>query len=284
MKKNLYIHTNNKQFIGAQVAKYAVERNPAHHDIKVHYINVDELQPFKQFAGVSYLRGGKLVTYDPQDLQSFTLSRFMPPQLSGYEGRAIVIDPDIFALDNIQPLFELDLQGASIAACHKKDAWDTSVMLMDCAKLHKWNMQSILDRLRNKNLDYTDQMSLKNQPDGSIKEIPRIWNNLDTLTPDTKSLHTTDRLTQPWKTGLSIDFTRSSPGTYFGIIPKKPFLKLRGKWPSTYQKHPNPKIDKAFFILLKGAIENGYVSQADVDNAIAKGYVRKDIRACLEGL
>ena len=39
-----------------------------------------------------------------EDLQSFTPLRFMPPQLMGYEGRAIVIDPDVFAVGDVYEL------------------------------------------------------------------------------------------------------------------------------------------------------------------------------------
>ena len=38
------------------------------------------------------------------DLQSFTPLRFMPPELMGYQGRAVVVDPDVFAVGDV---FEL---------------------------------------------------------------------------------------------------------------------------------------------------------------------------------
>ena len=96
----------------------------------VRIINVDNLPVFESFAGKTYLRGGKEITYDPQDLQSFTLSRFMPPEEMRFEGRAIVIDPDIFATSDISPLMNLDMEGKAIAACKKGDAWQSSSMLM----------------------------------------------------------------------------------------------------------------------------------------------------------
>ena len=45
------------------------------------------------------------------DLQSFTPLRFLPPQLMGYQGRAVVIDPDIFATGDIWELLSRDMAG-----------------------------------------------------------------------------------------------------------------------------------------------------------------------------
>ena len=35
----------------------------------------------------------------------------MPPELMGYQGRAVVIDPDIFAIGDIWELLTRDMQG-----------------------------------------------------------------------------------------------------------------------------------------------------------------------------
>ena len=66
----------------------------------------------------------------------------MPPELMGFKGRAIVVDPDIFALHktNISELFDLDLGGYDLAACwrEQKKAWASSLMILDFAKLKHW--------------------------------------------------------------------------------------------------------------------------------------------------
>lgn len=287
MKKIIYIHTNNKQILGAYLAKYAIEKNLSDKSIIVKFLNVDELAPFKNFSGKKYLRGGKELVYDPNDLQSFTLSRFMPPEMNGYEGRAMVIDPDIFAIKDISPLFNMDMEGKSIICCAKKDAYDTSMMVLDCAKLRHWKMENILSDLVNKKVDYVDQMSLKKEitdHPNSIKTVERIYNNLDTLTPDTYLLHTTDRLTQPWRTGLKIDFIRNSPGKYFKIIPKKWLLKVRGKWPSKYQRHPDKNIEIFFLKLLKDALKTGKVSKKLLEEEVNKKHVRSDVFIALNSL
>lgn len=274
--KTVFIHTNNKQYIGAVLGKFSIERYlPNGSDITVKIINVDNLPVFKAFTGKTYLRGGKVITYDPYDLQSFTLSRFMPPEEMHFEGRALVIDPDIFANGDITQLMNMDMNGKAIAACKKGDSWQSSSMLMDCSKLTHLKISDLLSKLEKKEIDYTDIMSLKKE--SSILEIPSIWNSLDTLTPETKLLHTTNRLTQPWRTGLPIDFTRSPMLKIFGIIPREPIQKLLGKYPTKYQQHPNKNIEVFFLSLVKDALSSGALTEEDVRKEIEEGHVRKDM-------
>ena len=152
--KKVFIHTNNKQHIGAVLGKFSIERKlPQDSDITVSIINVDSLPIFKTFAGKTYLRGGKEIVYDLNDLQSFTLSRFMPPEEMNFQGRALVIDPDIFAIGDITPLMNLDMQGCAIAACKKGDSWQSSSMLMDCSKLTHLKISDLLSKLEKKEVD-----------------------------------------------------------------------------------------------------------------------------------
>lgn len=276
MEQKVFIHTNNKQGIGAVLAKFAIERSlPKDSPIKVEILNVDSLEEFKNFSGKKYLRGGKEISYDPKDLQSFTLSRFMPPELMGYKGRSIVIDPDIFAIGDITALMNMDLEGKPLAACKKKDAWDTSVMVMDNEKLKHWKITDFLKALENKQTDYVEIMSLKFEPE--IKELSRNWNSLDELKPETKMLHTTNRLTQPWRTGLLIDFTINPMPKIFGIIPREPIHKLLGKYPTHYQPHPDKKIEEWFFSLVRNSLKSGAVTKEDITKEISAGHVRKDL-------
>ncbi len=274
--KKVFIHTNNKQYLGALLSKYSIERSlPTDTDIFVQIINVDSIDEFKEFAGKTYLRGGKEVVYDPNDLQSFTLSRFMPPEEMHFEGRAIVIDPDIFAISDISPLMNMDMEGKAIAACKKGDAWQSSSMVMDCSKLTHLKISNLLQKLESRELDYKDIMSLKKET--SVKEISSIWNSLDKLTPETKLLHTTNRLTQPWRTGLPIDFIRNPMPKIFGIIPREPIHMMLGKYPTKYQKHPDAQIEKFFMDLIKDALEVGVLCSTDIQKEIDLGHVRKDI-------
>lgn len=272
--RKVFIQANDKQLLGAKLAKFAIERRSK--DVPVEILNVDAEPVFKAFSGKTYLRQGRELTYDPLDLQSFTLSRFLPPERMGYQGMAVVIDPDIFAIRDLNELFASGTDGKSVAACRKKDAWDSSVMLLDCAKLRDWKVGEWLERMAKKEMDYDDIMTLRLIRD-DVKELSRVWNSLDVLSDETKMLHTTGRLTQPWKTGLPIDFTRNPLPKLLGFIPREPIHRLLGKYPSTYQPHPDKKIIDFFFALLKEALAAGAVSRAEIEDEIRRKHVRPDL-------
>lgn len=275
--RTVFIQANNKQLLGARLAEFAIKRNLQSADsVRVQIINVDNMNMFHDFAGKNYMRDNKKDTYRPEDLQSFTLSRFLPPELMNYHGFAVVIDPDIFALTDINELFEMDMQGKTIMACRKKSAWDTSVMLMDCSKLQHWSVPNILHNLIEQKVSYDEIMTLAEEE--SVAELPRAWNSLDYLGESTKMLHTTNRLTQPWKTGLKIDFTRSrDKDRYLGMIPKPWVLRCLGKYPTRYQPHPDKKIESFFFELLNSAIEHGAINRELIKNELAAKHIRSDI-------
>jgi hypothetical protein len=276
MSHRVFIQANNKQLLGARLAKYALERHARACDaFRVEILNVDELEVFRNFAGATYLRSGREVRYEPGDLQSFTLSRFMPPEVCGYAGRGLVIDPDIFALADVSELLEWDLRDHAVACCRKNDGWDTSVMVLDCARLTHWKVGEFLGQLGRKELDYADLMTLRGER--SVLELPRVWNSLDRLDANTKMLHTTDRLTQPWKTGLPIDFRRNPMAPVLGFIPREWLHKLLGRYPSRYQPHPDRHVEAFFFRLLREAIRDSAVDESFVRAEVSARHVRDDI-------
>lgn len=280
MKKGAFIQSNKKQILGAKVAKFALETRGGLKKlgIPVTIMEVETIPAFRAFEGKPYRKG-----YAPfslgGDLQSFTMTRFMPPEMMGYEGRALVIDPDIFALADMGQFFALDMGGAAVLACTKRP-WDTSVMLLDCEKLRHWNVEKMLADIASGEKTYEDIIALRTETVG-VNELSRVWNNLDTLTPETKMLHTTGRLTQPWKTGLPIDFTPNTMPKYFGLIPREPIHKLLGKYQTHYQQHPNKEIEKLFFDLLREAHEAGAVSEEEIQENIEQKNIRGDIFAML---
>jgi hypothetical protein len=272
-KYKVFIQSNNRQLFGARIAKFALEKH-ASKPIAVEILNVDELPIFQAFVGTSYLFTTQAErTYQLDDLQSFTLSRFMPPARMEYKGRAVVIDPDIFAQVDIRGLLEKEMGEHAILACTKKNAWDSSVMLLDCAKLRHWKLDDILKRLVSHEVDYSTIMTLCNE---DVGELSREWNSLDKLSENTKMLHTTARLTQPWKTGLPVDFTRNKMPKFFGIIPREPIHKLLGRYPTRYQPHPDKNIERFFFDLVQNARSAGVISKKEIQSEIASGNIRND--------
>ena len=120
----------------AQLARIADE-----FDVKL--IEYETYQDFfAKYEGRTYSRDGDNRVWDNEDLQSFTPLRFMPPELMGYEGRAVVVDPDVFAVGDIWELLSATCRARRSCAGTRRHAaphYASSVMLLDCAKLRHWS-------------------------------------------------------------------------------------------------------------------------------------------------
>lgn len=277
MKNCVFIHTNAKQMVGAIVAAHSLKRqskNPDAFDVKI--INKEEFTFFRDFEGRKFLRAGGHRTWRNDDLQSFTPTRFMPPELMGYKGRAVVIDPDVFAIGDVNELLTRDMQGKAIMAKQRpehndrKDYIASSVMLLDCAKLKHWKVKEQFAAMFEDKLDYDDWIVLANEPRETIGFLEPVWNDFDRLTPATKLLHNTKRNTQPWKTGLPIDYTTRIP-FMSKILPENGFRKW-GK----YKRHADPRQEALFFAYVKECLENGSLTEQVLREHMAKNHVRHD--------
>jgi hypothetical protein len=97
MRPTVFIHTNHKQIAGAIVAEHSLVRNSKNADkFDIRVIHTEDHPLLREREGQRYLRDGVKRVWRYEDLQSFTTLRFRPPELMGYEGRAVVIDPDVF--------------------------------------------------------------------------------------------------------------------------------------------------------------------------------------------
>ena len=287
MKKRVYIHTNDKQWIGALVASYALKRNSANPDaFDVEFLQVKDFDFLKQKEGQKFLRGGVDRVWRLDDLQSFTPLRFLPPKLMDYEGRAVVIDPDIFAIGDVNELLDRDMQGKAVMgryrSTNKKKAQcvATSVMLLECARLRHWDAEKEFDELFRYERDYKEWMCLRHEPQENVGYFEAEWNDFDRLTDDTKMLHNTRRRTQPWKTGLPVDFT---PADKLRKYPPLAFLnRLRGQlfgeyaFLGKYREHPDKNQERFFFGLLKECLEQGIVSESLLRDEMKRNHVRHD--------
>ena len=170
--------------------------------------------------GQLYLRGGLKRQWLMDDLQSFTPLRFMPPELMGYQGRAIVIDPDVFAVGDVHELLTRDMQGKALMCRARKGpkGLASSVMLLDCAKLGHWRCAEQFEEMFAFRRDYMEWISLKLEPREHIGLLEPAWNDFDHLGAGTKLLHNTKRWNQPWKTGLPVDFTPSEKTQLFAPL------------------------------------------------------------------
>jgi hypothetical protein len=286
MHNTVFIQNNPRQAIGARVARHALLRNsaaPERFDVRI--IETTDFPAFKGFEGRSYLREGKQAVWRNDDLQSFTPLRFSVPELMGYAGRAVVIDPDVFALADVNELFERDMAGTAVMA-RRMDGdfrrplhYASSVMLMDCERLTHWRWETDFESVFRGERDYRDWMWLLLEPAGSVGVLEPEWNDYDHLTSDTKMLHNTRRRTQAWKTGLPAEFT--SRGTTLSSKLGIWLRRLTGQGAGRYRRHPDPAQEHLFFKLLAECIDNGAVSLSLLNDEIAKGHIRTDAHACV---
>ena len=224
MNPVVFIHTNDQQLLAARLCAYSLKARSTHADkFDVGLLRLEEtphLYPGRE--GRRYICDGRIFTWHNRDLQSFAPLRMMVPQVMGFQGKALVLDPDIFAVGDVHDLLRRDMNGKSIL-CRKRDGWyhgkrtltySTAVMLLDCARLSHWCWSDDIDALFAMRLDLATWLYLHAESPETIGPIEEEWNHLDTLTERTQLLHNTERLTQPWKTGLAVDFDLDAQGAY----------------------------------------------------------------------
>jgi heat shock protein HspQ len=282
-KPCVFIQTNQKQLVGALVAAHSLKRNskrPDDFDVKI--MHQEDHEFFRAKEGKPYLRDGLKRVWHNDDLQSFTPLRFMPPELMGYEGRAVVIDPDVFAQGDVWELISRDMRGKAIM-CRRRGARKlhaTSVMLLDCAKLKHWHVPTQFNELFEFKRDYIEWTSLITEPQETIGLLENEWNDFDRLTPATKMVHNTKRKTQPWKTGLKVDFNPVDrvyffpPWAWIMIARRKLFgdYGLMGR----YNPHPDPKQEAFFYGLLRECLDAGTVTEAQLRDEMRHNHIRHD--------
>lgn len=288
MKNTLFIHTNAKQALGARVAAHAARRNARDPDaFDVRIILAEDFPFIAAHHGQPYLREGKRPIWRSDDLQSFTPLRFAVPELMGYQGRAIITDPDVFAIADVNDLFGADMENAAVLARrmeadHRRPShFASSVMLLDCARLQHWKVEDDFAATFAFKRDYRDWMWLLDQPAGVVAPLDPHWNDFDELTPATRMLHNTHRRTQPWKTGLPADFTSrgTTASSRLGVMARR-ILRLvpglGGAANGFYRRHPDPAQERLFFDLLQECINKGEVARGEIEREIARQHLRPD--------
>ncbi len=293
MLGTVFIQTNPRQMIGALVSRYSLRRNSARPDaFEIRFISTDDHPFLAAHEGEPFLRDGATRIWRMDDLQSFTPLRFMPPELMGYAGRAVVIDPDVFAVGDIAELLARDMQKRAVVVRDKTGSKSrsgikaTSVMLLDCAKLEHWRTEQSFGRMFTREVDYMDWIGLRLEDPVTLGPLEPAWNDLDHLGHSTKLLHNTKRWTQPWKTGLPVDFV---PGDRTRAFPLVGYLrrarrKLFGDYGllGRYKPHPDPNQEAFFFGLLRECLETGEISEDFVREEMARNHVRHDSFEVLE--
>ena len=273
MRPTVFIQANARQMMGARISAHSFKRHSANPDAFDVKILTTKDYPRLEQPGQSILRGGKVRPWDPDDLQSFTPLRFAPPTVMGFQGVAVVTDPDVFGVGDVGELLNRDLQGKAIWAVarpghnDRRDYIATSVMLLDCSKLQHWQFDQDLDDLFAHRFDYVDWIELKREDRSTIGLLEPEWNDFDRFTPETKILHTTKRRTQPWKTGLPIDYTLREKGFLSALFrPKR----------QRYEAHPDPRQEALVYSLLAELVDRGDVTRSELVAEMTADHIRHD--------
>lgn len=285
VKPIVFVHANEQQMLGAFISAYSFKKYSRHADeFDVRIIKLEETPHLYGREGQKYLRLGKMATWHNADLQSFSPLRMMVPQLMGFQGRAVVTDPDVFSVrGDIYELLTQDMGGKAVLARNLPEEkgggvgrWATSVMVLDCAQLTDWQWDRHIDQMFAGELDYKPWSQLRFMDGSRIGELSEVWNSFDKLTEQTQLVHMTERSTQPWKTGLPINYNLNGQRLSGKI---KLWLRSHGWMPQTrrkFQKHPDPAQEAFFFQMLKECLETGAISEGYLRQSIQQQDVRAD--------
>ena len=271
----ILIQANKFQRLAAEVSKYSFIKQGIK-DVEI--INLEDQNILIKNFGKKYLRNGKLTTYEYNDLQSFTLLRFMPTKLS-IKDFCLIVDPDIFAVTNPIPEIEKILDNKIDVYCTKiNNQLRSEVMILNLKK-NIWDFESIINDLFSQKIDYSDLINLKFIEKKKIKIINNKFNEHDNILTNTIFLHTSNRLTQPWKEGLKINFKTNFSKKY--II--KNYIKYIFRMSydekaisSKYIKHKNEQVLRFVCELFEEAYKNKFIKVSDIKFAINNKFISKN--------
>ncbi len=272
----IYIQTNPQQLLAAKVAEYSFKINGFEN---IEIINLTDNEILKNHFGKKYKRNGKIITFDPNDLQSFTLLRFFPPKICNTK-YCLIIDPDIFAVKNFYNLLDLKNKNKFSLFCTKKNnKIKSEVMLINMKYFNLWNFDKIINDLFSFKLDYSDLINLDFINKNLIGLIDENFNSHDEITNNTIFLHTTNRITQPWKTGLNIDYSYhvSKYSLLINYIRKYVGLNYQKKLlEKKYQIHPKNEVIEFVKKLFNEAIKSKYITNEELSFSVKKKFISKE--------
>lgn len=238
----IFIGSDPSQIVAQRVLEYSIRKNAT--------IPVDIIPMFDIDCPVP--------TTPQKQGTKFSYYRWMIPELCGYRGRALYLDPDMLVFADVKELAEFDFGGKAVlaAAPEPPDDWkapgshyfsvrNVGLLLLDCGQLD-WKIGDVVDRLDRGEFTYEQLFGAVCivDPDRIADTIPPTWNDLERYSPDTRLTHFTIVPKQPWKTD-------GNP--------------LSDLWMSWYRE----------------AVEAGAVPPEEVETAIALKQVKPSLRAAL---
>ncbi|MGE3771137.1 MAG: glycosyltransferase [Bdellovibrionales bacterium] len=280
MTLNVYIGTEENQYLPQRVLEYSIKKQ-AKQPVNVRAIRMD----------LTKRKGGT----------NFGFVRFYVPQLNNYEGRAIYVDADQLVCADINELAnELNDNNCSVALVNNPEGNfgdkqgaeirhnQTSVMVLDCARLKDWNPETMFDHvvpnreeLKPGQIHYRDFMTLSWYDQSKIQPIDPRWNHYNINRPDTKLTHFSYVREQPW---------RSPFLNYKAYFDKAMKNKGKGKGSALGQamkriasepKKAEHRLTQFWGDWLRMAVKDGYISRWEVIREVLKGDIHPKFLKCL---
>ena len=269
----VYIQCNRRQHLAAKVSEYTFKK----FNLDTEIILIEECDFFKKLKNQKYLRNGKKTVYK-DDLQSFTLLRFYIPSIHQGKEDFLIVDPDVFAIRNPISIKHNFNNENNICCTYYKHNPRTEVMYFNDIN-SSWNFEKILFDLLNFNLDYKDLFNLKFKNQNlNLNQIEHKYNQHDQILQDTVLLHTTKRISQPWKLDLKIDFERNTSLKNLLINNLKKFFGLKYNEEITTDKyimHENKDVFEYLLKIFSEAISSNVINEDEITNSILNKYLSK---------
>ncbi len=272
----IFICTNKFQKLAAKVSAFSFTQY-GFNDIEI--LEIENHEILKDKLNLTYLRDGKITKFI-DDLQSFTLLRFYPFTLKNLN-KCLIIDPDVFAVkDPTNELNEFFSRNEFKIACTKiNENFRTEVILLNNIS-YKWDFEEIINDLFNHKIDYKDLIYLNSKKYFSeVNRLPIEFNHHDKVDENTMLLHTTKRITQPWKEGLKIDFYDEKNSKIYKFKQQiKKLLNLDyniNAISKNYIKHPNKKVEYTVSKIFKDCLNSNFIKENEIEDAIRNKYVSK---------
>ena len=268
----VFIQSNKFQKLAAKVARYSFIKN-GFNDVEI--LDLESCDVLNRNIGKQYLRNGKLVSFEYNDLQSFTLLRFLPHKIQS-SGFCLVIDPDIFAIKNpLEKLRKIITKDVDIFCTEINNQLRSEVMILNLEN-KIWDYNRLIEDLFNQRIDYSKLLNLSFFKNLKIKKLDIIFNHHDKINEETIFLHTSNRITQPWKEGLNINFKTFFTNKYKILNLIKYFLRMNYD-PRVVSKkflsHPNINVNNFIIKTFNEALKNKYVNKEELDLAVMNNYI-----------
>ena len=139
-----------------------------------------------------------------------------------------------------------------------------------------WDYNRLIEDLFNQRIDYSKLLNLSLFKNLKIKKLDIVFNHHDKINEETIFLHTSNRITQPWKEGLNINFKTFFTNKYKILNLIKYFLRMNYD-PRVVSKkflsHPNINVNNFIIKTFNEAIKNKYVNKEELDLAVMNNYI-----------